>query len=180
MAPSLSRDYRHQSNAMSYYWEQFDKMFITLWAGDEIWRRKSGSELIQVMACCFTAPMHCLNQSWLIICNVQWRGNFYRRYVSHQSLKLARRLLILKFYSYLPEANELIILPGPKLRPPWGMIISRAVLEWNHLNLSNKSNNTNHDNYKNNKSGENTCINDNRIYVIMITMAVIIASLECH
>ena len=48
---------------------------------DAIWRHRSGSTLAQAMACCLTAPSHCLNQCWLIISNVLWHaseGNFIR------------------------------------------------------------------------------------------------------
>ena len=34
---------------------------------DAIWRHRSGSTLVQVMACCLTALSHYLNQCWLII-----------------------------------------------------------------------------------------------------------------
>ena len=36
---------------------------------------RSGSTLAQVMACCLTAPSHCLNQYWLIISKVQWHSS---------------------------------------------------------------------------------------------------------
>ena len=39
----------------------------SLWPSDTICRHKSGSTLVQVMACCLTAPSHYLNQCWLII-----------------------------------------------------------------------------------------------------------------
>ena len=38
---------------------------------DAIWRQGSRSTLVQVMACCLTAPSHYLNQYWLIISEVQ-------------------------------------------------------------------------------------------------------------
>ena len=53
----------------------------SLWPNDVIWRHRSGSTLAQVMAWCLTAPSHYLNQSWLIIIDVQWHlseGNFMR------------------------------------------------------------------------------------------------------
>ena len=53
----------------------------SLWPSDAIWRQRSGSTLAQVMACCLTAPSHCLNQCWLIISKVLWHsseGNFIR------------------------------------------------------------------------------------------------------
>ena len=37
----------------------------SLWPSDTIWRRRSRSALVQVMACCLTAPSHYLNQCWL-------------------------------------------------------------------------------------------------------------------
>ena len=57
------------------------KYINTLWPSDTIWRQRSGSTLAQVMACCLTAPSHYLDQSWLIICEVQWHSyqfNFTR------------------------------------------------------------------------------------------------------
>ena len=48
---------------------------------DAIWWQGSRSTLVQVMACCLTAPSHYLNQCWLIISEVQWhsyQGNFTR------------------------------------------------------------------------------------------------------
>ena len=43
----------------------------SLWPRNTIWRHRSGSTLVQVMACCLTAPSHYLNQCWLIISKVQ-------------------------------------------------------------------------------------------------------------
>ena len=51
----------------------------SLWPSDAIWRQGFRSTLVQVMACCLTAPSHYLNQCWLIITKVQWcssKGNF--------------------------------------------------------------------------------------------------------
>ena len=53
----------------------------SLWPTDTIWRLRTGSILAQVMACCLTAPIHYLNQCWLIISKVQWHSpvsNFTR------------------------------------------------------------------------------------------------------
>ena len=56
-------------------------LFNTLWPSDAIWQHRSGSTMIQVMACCLTAPSHYLNQCW-IISKAQWHssleGNFTR------------------------------------------------------------------------------------------------------
>ena len=51
----------------------------SLWPSDAIWWQGSRSTLVQVMACCLTAPSHYQNQCWLIITKVQWcssEGNF--------------------------------------------------------------------------------------------------------
>ena len=58
---------------------------------DTIWRHRSGSTLVQVMACCLTAPSHYLNQCWLIS-EVQWQ--FHKRYLRHESPELYWKLLI--------------------------------------------------------------------------------------
>ena len=60
------------------------------------WRYRSGSPSAQVMAWCLMAPSHYLNQCWLIISKVHQHsaeGNFTRDNSSHESLKLAWKLL---------------------------------------------------------------------------------------
>ena len=47
----------------------------SLGPSDTIWRWRSWSTLIQVMACCLTAPSHYLNQCWLIISKVLWHSS---------------------------------------------------------------------------------------------------------
>ena len=37
-----------------------------------IWRWRSWSALVKIMACCLAAPSHYLNQCWLIISKVLW------------------------------------------------------------------------------------------------------------
>ena len=62
-------------------WTAMKDLVNSSWAGDAIWRHRSGSTLAQVMACCLTAPSHYLNQCWLFIREVQWQspeGNFTR------------------------------------------------------------------------------------------------------
>ena len=51
----------------------------SLWPSGAIWRQGSRSTLVQVKACCLTAPSHYLNQCRLTITKVQWcssEGNF--------------------------------------------------------------------------------------------------------
>ena len=44
--------------------------WILLCPEEAIWRHESGSTLAQVMACCLTAPRHCLNYCWFLISKV--------------------------------------------------------------------------------------------------------------
>ena len=46
----------------------------SLGPSDAIWRWRSWSTLVQVMACCLTAPSHYLNQCWLIS-KVPWHSS---------------------------------------------------------------------------------------------------------
>ena len=39
----------------------------SLWPSDAIRRYRTGPILVQIMACCLTAPSHYLNQCWLVI-----------------------------------------------------------------------------------------------------------------
>ena len=46
----------------------------SLGPSDAIWSWRSWSTLVQVKACCLTAPSHYLNQCWLIISKVLWHS----------------------------------------------------------------------------------------------------------
>ena len=46
----------------------------SLWPTDAIRRQRSRSRLVQVVACCLTAPSHYLNQCWLIISGFLWHS----------------------------------------------------------------------------------------------------------
>ena len=52
---------------------------------DAIWRHRFWSTLAKIMACCLTAIIHCVNQCWLIICEVLW----YLRAISQEKLKIS-------------------------------------------------------------------------------------------
>ena len=47
----------------------------SLGPSDTMWHWRSWSTLVQVMACCLTAPSHYLNQCWLIISTVLWHSS---------------------------------------------------------------------------------------------------------
>ena len=49
--------------------------FNSLGPSDAIWRWRSWSTLVQVMACCLMAPSHYRNQRWLIISKVLWHSS---------------------------------------------------------------------------------------------------------
>ena len=60
----------------------------SLWPSDATWRSygdcdaiwRSGSTLVQVIDCCLTAPIHCLNRNWIIKLST-WNaheGNHYK------------------------------------------------------------------------------------------------------
>ena len=48
---------------------------ILLWTGDVMWWHRSGSTLVQVMACCQMPPSHYLNQCRPITSEVWWRSS---------------------------------------------------------------------------------------------------------
>ena len=60
------------SSLKSYY--IMGHMFNSFWPSDAIWRHRSGSTLVKVMACCLTPPGHYLNQCWLIMNGVLWHS----------------------------------------------------------------------------------------------------------
>ena len=49
--------------------------FNSLGPSDAIWRWRSWSTLVRVMACCLTTPSHYLNQCCLIISKVLWHSS---------------------------------------------------------------------------------------------------------
>ena len=53
---------------------QFQSRVNSLGPSDAIWRWRSWSTLVQVMACCLRAPCHYLNQYWLIS-RVLWHSS---------------------------------------------------------------------------------------------------------
>ena len=45
-----------------------------LWPCDDIWRHRTWSTMVQVMACCLTATSHYLNLCWLPISDFLWHS----------------------------------------------------------------------------------------------------------
>ena len=72
------------------------------------WRHRSGSILARAMACCLTAPSHCLNQCWLIISEVLQHSP---EGISPEMLKISILDINLKMTNsrlqpYFPGTNE--------------------------------------------------------------------------
>ena len=55
---------------MYHIWKSNVYNYYTLWPSEAITLHKSGSTLVQVMACCLAAPSHYPNQCWLIISKI--------------------------------------------------------------------------------------------------------------
>ena len=82
----------------------------SLWSSDAIWRQRSCSTLVQVMACCLTAPKAI---TWT---NVDWSSvkssDIHIRAISQEMpqpsiTKIYLKITCLKFHSKFPGANEL-------------------------------------------------------------------------
>ena len=57
-----------------------NRLLILTWINslgpsEAIWRWRSWSKLVQVMACSLMAPSHYLNQCWLIVSKVLWHSS---------------------------------------------------------------------------------------------------------
>ena len=85
--------YPYPSGLLNWNCELYDPVQVnSLWPSDAIWRQWSRLTLVQVMACCLTAPSHYLNQCWLIITVTFIWGQFHLRHHSHQSISLVWKL----------------------------------------------------------------------------------------
>ena len=89
----------------------------SLWAGDDIWRQRSGSTLAQVMACCLTAPCHYLNNvDWSSVKSSDIRIRAISQQMPQPSItKICLKITCLKFHSNFPRPNELIYRVVPVL-----------------------------------------------------------------
>ena len=80
-----------------------------LWSSNDMWRHNSGSILVQVMACCLTAPSHYLYQCWLIS-DILWfshEGNFTVKIIS--VFRIWCKIAHLKLLPHLPGDNETVV-----------------------------------------------------------------------
>ena len=95
----------------------------SLGPSEAIWCWRSWSTLVQVMACCLSAPSHYLNQCWLIISKVLWHSS---EDIIIQDLKIPISKTRLKHtfsksHYDLPGANELMY---------YSMCVSIAMDAW--------------------------------------------------
>ena len=79
--------------------------FNTLWLSDAIWRHKSGSAWVQVIAHCLTEPSYHRDHHWHII-----NGFCHSRWISQEVLKIADRKMNLnntpvKFLPHPPRGQ---------------------------------------------------------------------------
>ena len=58
-----------------FFWQLYCQRFNSLGPRNAIWRWRSWSTLVKVMACCLTAPSYYLNRCWLIISKVMWHSS---------------------------------------------------------------------------------------------------------
>ena len=70
----MSADSHLNNNCWKVRQSQTHSAVDSLWSIDAIWRHRSGSILVQVMACCLTAPSHHLNQWLLLLSEVLWHS----------------------------------------------------------------------------------------------------------
>ena len=98
-------------------------------------RHKSGSTLVQVMACCLALPSHYLNQCWFIIRVAQWQsheGNFPRNRPAITKIWL--KITYLKFHSNLQGAKELKRDKTPHTTNSQGYVLCHDdVIKWKHF-----------------------------------------------
>ena len=94
--------------------------FCTRLLSDDIWHHGSYSTLVQVMACCLTAPSHCLNQCWLVICIVLYNSPTFENY-TFKIKTTSRRGQWVNFLQNT-NRNHMICLWG------WGMISSKNLM----------------------------------------------------
>ena len=104
--------YDHSFVAFCFVWGilpilsvQVTYLVNSLWPGDAIWWHRSASTLVQVMACCLTAPSHHLNQWQPIIIGVLW--HHLRQVLKITIPQLNLKNTLVKSFPHFPGANEL-------------------------------------------------------------------------
>ena len=109
----------------------FQTLINRLWPGDAIWRHRTWSALVQIMACCPTSPSHYMKQLWLIISEVFRPSPDMRLKITH-----------LRSQSHFPGAKSMHSHIEWERSSAWDVKITRRVLffleskPWTYIALS--------------------------------------------
>ena len=104
----------------SYFFIKF-KTHYSLYS-DAIWRHRSGSTVVQEMACCLMATSNQLNKSWLTTNGIQWRSH-ERNFTEQKRPKIPisktrLKITLLKVYCHISLAPWGNISLPPKKQSP--------------------------------------------------------------
>ena len=124
------------SNALNAY------LLTHLGPSDAIWCWGSWSTLVQVMACCLTAPSHYLNHCWLVISKVLWHSSediIIRRFedtnqqskIENYIFKITLRFPRGQWVNYPNHAHH-AMLPFSQAELLLMMLSAPLLLLWNH------------------------------------------------
>ena len=83
----------HKNIGLAHTFDTRCLLFNLLWHSAATWHWRSWSTLVQVMACCLTAPSHYLNQCWSVI-NGFLCGP-HQRSISQEVFKISIHILIM-------------------------------------------------------------------------------------
>ena len=97
-------------------------IFNALWHSNAIWRNRTGSTLVWVMACCLTAPSHYRNQCWLPISEVDWY-----LYESNFSANSAAAIQFNEF------ENDTFKISATSFKGQWMSWLCCVVSGWQHM-----------------------------------------------
>ena len=126
--------------------EIHDAIVNSLWPNDTIWRHRSRSTLVPVVACCLKVPRHYLNQCWLIISKVQWHLRAILQEISQPSItKISLKSTYIKYENQIDGlvqdcsnsiANALELLQSytklSKFKSPRGQWVNMEAQPGNH------------------------------------------------
>ena len=102
----------YTSSIHVFYSLKFSSCFNSSWPSDIIWWHWSGSNLVQLMACCLTAPSHYLNQCWssMGFCGIHLWHNFTGVLKISIPKICLKNTLVEWLLPHLSGANELTLL----------------------------------------------------------------------
>ena len=83
------------------YFQANDNACTSFWPNDALWRRRSGSTLAQVMACCLTATSHYMNQCWFITSRVPRNYSEGNIVIRSENTKQCNNIMITSWWTRL-------------------------------------------------------------------------------